>query len=141
MRCGWSVTQAPKKTLGDRTTECRAAQKRIVLSNQVERRAQHREFIEQYYSVEFSITDLTTAYIFKIRDMSGLGIGILIKEDSDILQHINIGDTLDLKYNPIKATASPEYFRTEIKHITRGDQDHFCGHVLVGLSLIEKGGP
>ena len=110
----------------------------MVLISQDERRTENRELIERYGSVEFSIRDLSAAYIFRIRDMSAYGIGILIKEDSEILKHIMIGDMLDLKYNPIEASGTPHYFQTEIKHITKGDQDRFSGHFLVGLSVIKK---
>ena len=55
-----------------------------------ERRSEPRRIIDQYYSVEFLVEDLEFAYQFKIWNKSSKGISVLVKEDSDLLNHIKV---------------------------------------------------
>ncbi len=78
----------------------------------VERRSEPRMIIEEYCSVEFSISRLEPAYQFRIREMSSSGMGILVKEDSALLKPLSVGDILNLKYNPVDPLDPPEYLTT-----------------------------
>ncbi len=104
----------------------------------VERRSEPRMIIEEYCSVEFSISRLEPAYQFRIREMSSSGMGILVKEDSALLKPLSVGDILNLKYNPVDPLDPPEYLKTEIKHITKDEHGRFRGHYFVGLSILGK---
>ncbi len=104
----------------------------------IERRSEPRRIIDQYYSVEFSLPDCAFVYQFKIWDMSSKGICVLVKEDSDLLNHMKVGDVLNLKYYTTEASKSAEFFKTEIKHITRDERGRFKGVYLVGLSILES---
>ena len=103
---------------------------------EIEKRSELRNILDQYYSVEFSISSWEPVYLFKIRDVSSLGTGILVKENSAVLKHLNVGDVLDMKYNPAKSPDLPECVRTEIKHITKFDHGPYRGYYLVGLLLL-----
>jgi hypothetical protein len=94
-----------------------------------EKRSETRKIIDDYYSV---------VHQFKVRNMSPWGLGILVKEDSAALRRLEVGDVLEMKYNPAKPLGSAEYLRTEIRHITRLDQGRFKGHYLVGLLILDK---
>ena len=103
-----------------------------------ERRSEPRSIIDRYYSVEFSIRDSAYVYQFKIWDISPKGICVLVKEDSDLLNHLKVGDILDLKYYTTDSSKPTEYLKTEIKHITKDDTGRFKELYLVGLSISES---
>jgi hypothetical protein len=94
--------------------------------------------IDQYSSVEIAINNVEPAYMFRIRNIPSLGVGILVKEDSAVLRHLRVGDTLNLKYNPFEASDLPKYLKTEIKYITEYDQTRAHKHYLVNFAIIEN---
>lgn len=106
--------------------------------NFIERRSKPRSILDQYYSVEFSIRGLFFVYQFKIWDISPKGICVLIREDSDLLNQLKVGDILNLKYYTTDSSKPAEYLKTEIKHITKDDLGRYKGNYLVGLSVVEK---
>ena len=103
-----------------------------------EKRSESRSVIDRYYSVEFSIRDSAYVYQFKIWDISPKGICVLVKEDSDLLNHLRVGEILDLKYYTTDASKPTEFLKTEIKHITKDDTGRFKELYLVGLSILEN---
>ena len=101
-----------------------------------ERRSEPRSIIDRYYSVEFSLSGCSFVYQFKIWNISTKGICVLVKEDSDLLNHLKVGDILNLKYYTTDSSKPIEFLKTEIKHITRDEQGRFKGVYLVGLSIL-----
>ena len=104
----------------------------------MERRSEPRSIIDQYYSVEFSLSGCSFVYQFKIWNISLKGICVLVKEDSDLLNHVKVGDILNLKYYTTDSSKPIEFLNTEIKHITKDEQGRFKGIHLVGLAILEK---
>lgn len=103
----------------------------------IERRSEPRKMIDKYFRVEFSKSGLTYFYNFKLRDISSKGMCILVKEGSDVLKSLKVGDILDMKYYTDEHLSQPNQLKTKIKYITKDDQGRFKGHRLVGLSIIE----
>lgn len=103
-----------------------------------ERRSEPRKSIEDYYSVEFSVSPERPVHQFKVRDISPSGIGILVNEGSAVLERLDVGDVLEMKYNPENPSDSAEYLRTEIQHITKVTQGRFIGHYVVGMLILER---
>ena len=104
----------------------------------MERRSEPRSIIDQYYSVEFSLSGCSFVYQFKIWNISSKGICVLVKEDSDLLNHVKVGDILNLKYYTTDSSKPIEFLKTEIKHITKDEQGRFKGVCLVGLATVEN---
>ena len=104
-----------------------------------EKRSEHRKILDQYYSVEFSISSMLPVHQFKVRDVSPSGVGILVNESSAVLDHLEVGDVLEMKYNPKSSSDLPEYLRTEIRHITKLEKGQYRGHYLVGMLILERG--
>jgi hypothetical protein len=104
----------------------------------VERRSEVRTLIDKYFSVEFSKKGLESLYHFKIWNISSKGMCIVVREDSDTINHLTVGDILDMKYYPIDESSPAEYSKTEITHITKDDHGRFKGHYLVGLSILKS---
>jgi hypothetical protein len=63
-------------------------------------------------------------------------MGILVREDSEVLKHLKVGDVLNMKYHLPDSSEDPDYLKTEIRHITKDDQGRLGGHYLVGLSIL-----
>ena len=102
----------------------------------VDRRSESRNNVSDFYSVEFSIKDIDFAYQFKIWDVSSRGMCVMIRPDSDILKHLQVGDILNMKYYKNDTTKAVEFLKTEIRHITKDDNGRFKDHYLVGLSIL-----
>ena len=103
-----------------------------------EKRAELRKVLNRYYSVEFKLKETGTLYHFKLRDLSSNSLGILVNEDSAVMEHLKVNDILEMKYYPPEASSSAEILKTKIIHITKKDGESFKGHFLIGLSIIEK---
>ena len=104
----------------------------------MERRSEPRSIINRYYSVEFSLRGCAFVYQFKIWDISSKGMCVLVKEGSDLLNHLKVGDVVNLRYYPADSSQPNELLETEIKHITKDEQGRFKGVYLVGLSILEN---
>ncbi len=105
-----------------------------------EKRHEHRTEVDKYYSVEVSISDAGLSYQFKIWNLSSRGMCIVVKEDSDLLKHLEVGNILKMKYYPTDSPYPAEHLKTQIKHITKDKEGRFRNHVLVGLFILEKQG-
>ena len=89
-------------------------------------------------SVEFILGNDKIAYHFKLRDFSSKGFGIMVRKDSKVLNHIKVGDVLDMKYHPEEATRNPLSHRTQIKHISDPEFGKQQDHRLIGLLILEN---
>ena len=111
---------------------------RALTNRPVERRSEHRKQVHQYYSVEFSINGLDLSYQFKIWNIASTSMCVLVREDSDILPRLKVGDTLNMKYYSTDSVYPSDYLQTAIIHVTKNDQGRFKGHYLVGLEIQES---
>jgi hypothetical protein len=110
---------------------------RAVHSKAAEKEFEFGKRAEQYYSVEFSVRGSPFLYQFKIWDISLHEKCVLVREDSDFLNHLRTGDILNLKYYSTDVSQPIEYLKTEIKHIGKDDRGRFKGLYLVRLSIVE----
>jgi hypothetical protein len=78
-------------------------------------------------------------YQFKLRDICPSGIGFIVNERSEVLEHLAVGDVLEMKYNPAKSSDAATYLKTQIRHITKITQGPFRAHFLVGMRILEAG--
>ncbi len=93
--------------------------------------------MNKFYSVQFSLNS-GPVYLFKLRDISLNGLCILVKGDSSVLKQLEVGDILNMEYNPPESFNSSKSLKTRIT--SKNSHDHFAGHTLVGLSIVEKQG-
>lgn len=77
-------------------------------------------------------------YVFRVKDTSPGGICFLVKAGSDILNHIQEGQVLNLGYHTEDSANLSEVFTSEIKHITKMDKGPYKDHRLVGLMVLKK---
>jgi hypothetical protein len=100
-----------------------------------EDRSEARTILDQYRSVEFSLSKKDPIFQFRVRDISPSGMGILVNEGSKALKYLKVGQVLLMKYNPENPGGSPEQMETEIRHITLVADGRYRGHYLVGLRI------
>ena len=110
----------------------------MMKENQPEKRSETRELLDRYYSVDFLIKETGEVYQFKLRDISAQGLGILVREDSQVLQSLKVGDTLDIKYNPPRSSGTTAIFKTQIRHIAKKEQGAPDGHCVIGMSIVAR---
>ena len=103
-----------------------------------ERRGESRTIPDQYHSVQFTKQGLDISYHFKIWNISTKGMCILVRQDSEVLSHLKVGDILDMSYYLQSGKTPVKKSRTEIIHITKAEHGKFEGHYLVGLSKLES---
>lgn len=101
-----------------------------------DRRSESRTADSRFYSVQFTTEGLDSVYQFKLWNISSKGLCILIKEDSEVLNHLSIGETIEMTYYVTDTPGAFEKLKTQIKHITKNENGRFKGHVLVGLAIL-----
>ena len=97
-------------------------------------RSEPRTLLDQYNSVEFSISKQDPIFQFRVRDVSASGMGILLSSESKALEYLKVGRVLQMKYNPEDPKDSPTDMKAEIRHITLLKEGRYRGQYLVGLS-------
>jgi len=108
-----------------------------MVTDEATRRSEPRKIVDEYYSVEFSVSGVDLSYQFKIWNVSPRGVCLLVRSDSDLLNHIKVGDMIHMKYYKSDASKPTEFIWTQIKHITKDESGKFKNHYLVGLSVEE----
>ncbi len=102
-----------------------------------EKRSEPKNQLHQYFSVEISNSRIDFPYQFKLWNTASMPMCILVKEDSDIMSRLNVGDTLNTKYYASGSLYPPDYRDTAIRDISKNDQGRFKGHYLVSLEILE----
>ena len=91
---------------------------------------------QPYCSVEFAVDGADHLRQFRLWNMTPEVMCVLIKETSEVVECLKVGDTMKMKYYSEDALQSPQYLETEIRQITKEDQGRFKGHYVVGLSIL-----
>lgn len=91
----------------------------------------------RFHSVELPINPLKTHYHCRLRENGVASMFVLIKEGSDILGCLRVGDILDVRYYCTDEGSEPENLDTEITYIMKTDSGKFKGHYLVGLDIVQ----
>ncbi len=108
------------------------------VNTEEERRAEPRHKPEEYHCVEVAVDDLAIPYQFKIWNIASKSMCLLVREDSNLLRRIKVGDTLKMKYYSGCSWSSPESKLTAIRHITKNEDGPFKGHYLVGIEILNN---
>jgi hypothetical protein len=93
---------------------------------------------EEYGSAEFLIDGLELPYQFRIQDISAPCLYVLVKENSDIVSRLRVGETLNVKYYSASSSPPKGYRKTAVRQITKNDRGRLKGHYLVGLEILER---
>jgi hypothetical protein len=108
------------------------------VKNVLERKFQGKRILTQYCSAEFLIDGLELPYQFRIQDVSAPCLYVLVKENSDIVSRLKVGETLNVKYYSASSSPAKGYQKTAVRYITKNDRGRLKGHYLVGLEILER---
>ena len=111
-------------------------EEKTAVDNFTEIRSGSRNILDDYYSVQFTLSRMNPAYLFKLRNISDNGLCILVKQDSTVFRQLNEGDILDMEYNPTESSGPTKLFKTQIT--SKNCYDRFKGHSLVELTIIDN---
>ena len=103
-----------------------------------ERRAEHRKKAGEYHSVEFNLGGAVPIYQFGLRDISENGACVVVKKDSPILEHIEVGQVLKLKFYERGIYNPATQLKSEIRHITAGTPGNNEELVMIGIRILER---
>ena len=101
-----------------------------------ENRAELRTSELKNYRIEIKFIG-KPIYQFRVTDVSTKGASILIKEDSDFLDMIEVGQIVDVNFISPEGYDLSGMYRAKIKHITKLNDGRYKGHLLVGVSILE----
>jgi len=106
--------------------------------NLAEMRSEDREQLNQYCNVQFLSKELNGAHRLKIRDKSSKSMCFQVKESSDILPRLKMGDELEMIYYPTQSRYPCVYLEAVVRHITKRNQGSPKGSYLVGLEALKR---
>lgn len=106
--------------------------------NQItDKRHEPRTLAPPYYSVAFTLGKKAPIYQFKLRDISPSGLCILVREDSKVIEYLEVGKVIQMTYTNQNLPGEQTLLTTKVRHITKSEELRYRGHFLVGLARIE----
>jgi hypothetical protein len=103
-----------------------------------ELRLEIREAASEFAAVELKPSTSALSYVFKLRDLSSSGLGLLVKKDSGLLNYIRTQDIMVVKYHKGNSAIEPQYIKVQVRHISTPINGKPENHVVVGLLVLEK---
>ena len=100
-----------------------------------DRRSESRKGVKGCYSAEIRIVGVPV-YEVKLKDLSSKGASIIFQNNSSLLNHLQIGQDLTVKYFFEDRSKSSEIFEAKVKHITEVKEGQFKGYYFAGLSIL-----
>lgn len=102
------------------------------------KRPKDQIILNKYHCVEMKPVETLPIYQFKLHPHSSLNEAyVLIKDNSEILKHLNPGDKVDMFYHPKEIYAPVEQYKTQILDITKIKRGPFKGHLKVAISIVD----
>ncbi|MCG8683519.1 MAG: hypothetical protein MI892_01475 [Desulfobacterales bacterium] len=101
-------------------------------------RAEVRTAAANGASVEFKPSADSMVYQFSLRDWSSTGLGILAREDSEVLRHISAGQVISIVLYKGGRRKTAERLKAEIQHISDPEHGRHPSHKIVGIRILER---
>jgi len=109
----------------------------IVASNPVENKYQLLRKTDSHLRAEIKIGRDDLGFQFKLREIDENQGCFFINENSAVLQILDVGSVLDMKYWTAGRRRTIKYVRAEIRNIDRQSQQPFKGYYKVGLAILK----
>jgi hypothetical protein len=100
-----------------------------------ERRSENRQSAKNFYRAELRLVGVPVHEV-KLKDLSPKGVSILFKDSSSLLNHLQIGQTVLVKFFFEDRSNPSEMLQAEVKHITEENEGRFKGNYSAGLSIL-----
>lgn len=95
-----------------------------------------KTILDEFYSVQFFLSDKEVLYQFKLRNISSNGPCILVKKDSPVFTELQVGDILDMEYSKPESSGACELFKTQIT--SKNSHNCYTGHSIVELTITDN---
>lgn len=105
-----------------------------------ESRSEIRNLASEGASLSFKPPGGTWEYHIKLRDFSASGLGLLVKEDSDLLKQIKVGDVFTVNYHEDTSPVTVQHRNVQVRHIYFPATGIPENHMIVGLRFLEQNG-
>ena len=102
-----------------------------------EKRSEPRRAKLRNYRIEIKFVG-KPIYQFRVINVTAKSAGLLIKNDSEFLKMIKVGQIVEANFISPEGTAPSGLYEAEIKHITKLSKRENRGHHLVGLSILKE---
>ena len=102
-----------------------------------EKRSEPRLVNLRNYRIEIKLVG-HPIYQFRVIDVTTLGAGILIKNDSSFLNMIDKGQVIEVNIISPQGSEPSGIYSAKIRHITAPNKSMYKGHRLVGISILKK---
>ena len=98
-------------------------------------KSEAKSIFDEYYSVQFFLNGKIPSYLFKLRNNSTDKPYILVKQNSTVYRELNVGDIMEMEYNPPESLGNSKLFKTLIT--SKNPHDRYAGYSIVELSIID----
>ena len=112
----------------------------VIASNRFENKYRHLRKADGHLRAEIKISRNDLGYQFKLQEMDDHQGCFFINANSAVLNILNVGTVLDMKYWTAEKIRLVKYVRAQIKDITKQKHEPFKGHYKVGLSILQMKG-
>ncbi len=109
----------------------------VTKDSSMEKRSESRGGPKGFHGASIKLVGVPL-YQFKLKDSSENGASILVKEDSSMLNYLEVGQTLKINFTSDLKSDHHGDFESEIMHITKMEKGRYKGHYLVGVRIIDK---
>jgi hypothetical protein len=109
----------------------------IIASNPVEDKYQHLRKSDSHFRAEIKISSDDLGYQFKLRQIDDKQGCFFVNKHSSILNLLEAGSVLDMKYWTTDKTKRIKHVRAEINNIAQQNHEPFKGHYKVNLSILK----
>lgn len=103
-------------------------------------RSEIRNPASESASISFKPPGGAWEYHIKLRDFSTSGLGLLVKEDSDLLKHVREGDIFAVNYHEDATPLAVQHWKVQVRHISFPATGLPEKHMIVGLRFLEEAG-
>ena len=112
----------------------------VIASNRFENKYRHLRKADGHLRAEIRISRNDLGYQFKLQEINDHQGCFFINENSAVLNILDVGTVLDMKYWTAEKIRLVKYVRAQIKNITRQKHEPFKGHYKVGLFILQMKG-
>lgn len=112
----------------------------VITSNRFENKYRHLRKTDGHLRAEIKLSRNDLGYQFKLQEIDEHHGCFFVNENSAVLNILDVGRVLDMKYWTAERNRLVKYVRAQIKDISRQKQQPFKGHYKVGLSILQTKG-
>ncbi len=112
----------------------------VIAGNRFVNKYRHLRKADGHLRAEIKISRNDLGYQFKLQEIDEHQGCFFISENSAVLNILDVGTVLDMKYWTAEKIKLVKYVRAQINNITRQNHEPFKGHYKVGLSILQMKG-